>query len=528
MKRRSVRFIIAIAALWIILVFILTFVERGRPDSNIDGIGDSFWYSIVTMSTVGYGDIIPVSSAGRIISCIFVLMGTGLFAAAIGLIISVIYGKMLTPLRIRFNRGRNKYIFSTCDENSLALIENIAKEDPESVVIIPDISSDAPDGLRVIRHDLSIDKIARMARKGHGQTTVFLTDKQCSANLEDVFRLSETGLPIYCMADAEIPWSFPNVSFFSPFKCCARRYWQEYPSKYSSEKTVLIGSGKLCADILEQALLVNVFSEEQNMIYHIIGSLDEFKREHCQLHHIVAIDAVRPGSDSIFFHNEKWSDLTDILMQSDRIILCEDNSALNLENLIAIRKCIPQNKTVHTKMDCSEAVRKSFAGECFFGGAKEIFTPELVMRQTQNLLAKKMHELYLKGTGNSDPNWEELSDFAKASNYAVADHLFTKIHMLLPNEEFSEITPELCKKAYNVYLDSQDQERDLRRRTEHERFMRFYELHNWIYGPIRNDETREHPLLCRFDSLPEEEKVKDDYAWEILGKIGNELHGNSL
>lgn len=532
MKRSSgkipQRFVIVISVLWIILVFVLTFVEKGKPDSDINGIGDSFWYSIITMSTVGYGDIIPVSPAGRIISCIFVLLGTGLFAAVVGLILSVIYGKLLTPLRIRLSRNRNKYIFSTCDENSLALMENIAKEDPRSVAIIPDMSADVPEGLRVIRYEVSTDAVARLALDGHGHVSVFLTDKQYSANLEYVFRLSETGIPIYCLADAEIPWSFPNVSFFSPSKCCARRYWQEHPAKTPSEKTVLIGSGTLCADILEQALLVNVFGEEQNMIYHIIGSLDEFKREHSQLHHIAAIDTICPGSDSIFFHSEKWSELTDILIQSDRIVLCDDDSASNLENLIAIRKCIPHNKTVHTKMDCSEAVRKNFVGECFFGGAKEIFTPDLVMRQTQNVLAKKMHELYVKGTRNSSPRWEELSDFTKASNYAVADHLFTKIHMLLPDEEFSEITPELCHKAYLVYLKSRDEQCDCRRRIEHERFMRFYELHNWTYGSKRNNEAREHPLLCRFDSLPVEEKVKDDYAWDILGKIGNELNGNFL
>ena len=172
---------------------------------------------------------------------------------------------------------------------------------------------------------------------------------------------------------------------------------------------------------------------------------------------------------SVLFQYEQ----TYILLLSDRIILCEDDSAANLENLIAIRKCIPQNKIVHTKMDCSEAVRTSFVGECFFSGAQEIFTPDLVMRQAQNILAKKMHELYLNGAGTTTPRWEDLSDFTKASNYAVADHLFTKIPMLLPDEEFSEITPELCSKAYDVYLKTRDEQADFRRRIEHERFMRF-------------------------------------------------------
>ena len=138
------------------------------------------------MSTVGYGDIVPVNIAGRIISFCFVLLGTVLFATAVGFIMSVIYGKLLTPLRLRLSRGKNKYIFSTCDEDSLALMENIAKEDPKSIAIIPDLSAEVPEGVRVIRYEAPVDTVERLTHSKRGHTAIFLTDKQYASVIRRV------------------------------------------------------------------------------------------------------------------------------------------------------------------------------------------------------------------------------------------------------------------------------------------------------------------------------------------------------
>ena len=49
--------------------------------------------------------------------------------------------------------------------------------------------------------------------------------------------------------------------------------------------------------------------------------------------------------------------------------------------------------------------------------------------------------------------------------------------------------------------------------------MRFSQMYNWTYAPVRDNSRRLHPLLIPFEALPPAEKKKDDFAWELLGKL---------
>ena len=63
----------------LLIATIVTSVEQGR-DSPIESFADALWWSIATVTTVGYGDIVPVTAAGRALAYVLMIAGIGLFA----------------------------------------------------------------------------------------------------------------------------------------------------------------------------------------------------------------------------------------------------------------------------------------------------------------------------------------------------------------------------------------------------------------------------------------------------------------
>ena len=90
------------SALYVLLlmgVFVLEFgsllvlrVEEPAPGANITTASDALWYTIVTISTVGYGDQYPVTEAGRIIGSIIIVVGVGIFGTFTGYLATVFLG----------------------------------------------------------------------------------------------------------------------------------------------------------------------------------------------------------------------------------------------------------------------------------------------------------------------------------------------------------------------------------------------------------------------------------------------------
>ena len=58
---------------------LIVWVEADTPGAVITSGNDAMWWSLVTVSTVGYGDEYPVTAAGRVIGVLMILVGVALF-----------------------------------------------------------------------------------------------------------------------------------------------------------------------------------------------------------------------------------------------------------------------------------------------------------------------------------------------------------------------------------------------------------------------------------------------------------------
>jgi Ion transport protein len=94
----------ALLSLLFIAVLVLEFasltilhVEQSAPEANITTASDALWYVIVTMSTVGYGDAFPVSTAGREIGAFIIVVGVGIFGTLSGFLANLFLAPRKEP-----------------------------------------------------------------------------------------------------------------------------------------------------------------------------------------------------------------------------------------------------------------------------------------------------------------------------------------------------------------------------------------------------------------------------------------------
>ena len=66
-------------------------VEGNRPDTPFTDIPASIYWSIVTMTTVGYGDITPITGMGRFLSAVVMLFGYTIIAIPTGIVSAALF-----------------------------------------------------------------------------------------------------------------------------------------------------------------------------------------------------------------------------------------------------------------------------------------------------------------------------------------------------------------------------------------------------------------------------------------------------
>ena len=111
-----------------IMVFVSSVViyviEGNNPDATIGTFFEAVYWSIVTISTVGYGDMSPVSSQGRIVSMFVIVAGIGVYSFTTSLIVTAFTEKLdeIKDLKLLDDIAKIKEFYLICG------YENISKE----------------------------------------------------------------------------------------------------------------------------------------------------------------------------------------------------------------------------------------------------------------------------------------------------------------------------------------------------------------------------------------------------------------
>ncbi len=499
------------------LLMILCLSEHTDSRATIRSFSDAVWFSLVTLTTVGYGDVMPVTPLGYAVGVVFLLLSAGILMTLFGAAISFVTSEGLPLFVLGFQRKKNWYYFADYGAEAGTLAENIYKEDPAAVIIFGEKRDDRrefPDYPCLFINVSPARIVARKKNIGTRCKVFLMKENDIGVNSRAV-DLHTLPVEVYARTTNGQDHLSENISFFHSYDCCARQYWRSKPLCSYENTIVLIGFGNYGHSILERAILTNVISVDQHVAYHIFGDAKEFLAVHNQLHKMFSMEKVSKTSDSLIFHDEFWEIHHEILEQADRIIICTDDEPEGWNVFWRLKKFYKLRGNIHLHSN------RRAPGVSYFGTNEEIYTPNQIMRTSLNRAAIMINEIFCRSVSYPTLSWEELDDFHRESKISAADHLLMKIRILLNDDTITEFAPDILEKAYEAYSENKKDESvlDQYRRLDHMRWLRFYTFYNWSYGRERNDAAKQHPMLCTYSELTDEQRKERDAAWELLGSI---------
>ncbi|MEA2098651.1 MAG: ion transporter [Campylobacterota bacterium] len=139
-----------------VLIYVM---EANNTNSPIDTLYDAFYWSIVTISTVGYGDITPTTSAGQLVAMMVIIVGIAVLAFTTSIVVSAFNEKLdeIREVKIIDDISKAKELYIICGYEDVA--KEVAKQllKNNNIIVLDEdlarIQSAKKDGILALNYD---------------------------------------------------------------------------------------------------------------------------------------------------------------------------------------------------------------------------------------------------------------------------------------------------------------------------------------------------------------------------------------
>ncbi|QHZ45812.1 MULTISPECIES: potassium channel family protein [Bacillus] len=128
---------VSIIILLLIIIFgeLITIVEPDQFSNVFDGI----WWSLITVSTVGYGDAVPKTAAGKLVSMVLILLGAAFVTAYFATMATAAFNRQQRYAEGKVNyKGKGHIVLVGWNEKSNKLIRSLQANNPGKTIVLID------------------------------------------------------------------------------------------------------------------------------------------------------------------------------------------------------------------------------------------------------------------------------------------------------------------------------------------------------------------------------------------------------
>ncbi|MRX54870.1 potassium channel protein [Bacillus idriensis] len=172
-------FRIVLIVMLIVLLFgqVISLIEPEVFPTVFDGI----WWALVTVSTVGFGDYVPKTVAGRFVGMVLILIGAGFVTTYFATLSAAAFQKQHSYLKgdTTYKYG-NHIVIIGWNEKTSELIETFQKIKPyKNLVLIDDTLEESPliENLHFIRGNPTIDRTLVKANIEHADAAIITANQ---------------------------------------------------------------------------------------------------------------------------------------------------------------------------------------------------------------------------------------------------------------------------------------------------------------------------------------------------------------